>query len=542
MTNQEKTLKQRPGKLDLGMLATAAVLVFHLFITNIIGDEANGYLAFAREIYAVFFLLFGYGSSRVLSRMLKSRMARNQYRNAQITFRSVLVTALIRAAAGAVLLFFLSDILAEKLFAMKLSGISVRFFALLLLVNGFVQCFQGYFEGMGSRVPTMISRVIGALVTITGGIIAVHLFTDYGEKVGNLLYNEQFQPALASAGVAAGYVTGAVLTVIFLFLLYVIHQTDFQKQINKDTVKNGEKPEGIVRSCIQLLTAQMGTVAFIFLYRPVNLVLYSHFSRLIMPIEDGEALASATEDAALAVQNAVSADTASLTDNLGIYYGKTTVLLALMVVIVVLIRGSRRGRSSGFKNGKQLFGRNLQKLFSLSFFICFSMLALSGIAMQMLFNTSAKISVRLLGFGCITALFVILGVYLYPLAVEEMAAVVVLTGLIAFVVQTVAVVLLLKASTFGVLALAWGELIFWMIFSLGMLLGLGRQYRVRLNMYTVLVIPLTQALLMICVEVILVQLLKSVLNPWLLFFLAFGAGGCVWHLSERIPFIQRGIE
>jgi hypothetical protein len=126
--------------------------------------------------------------------------------------------------------------------------------------------------------------------------------------------------------------------------------------------------------------------------------------------------------------------------------------------------------------------------------------------------------------------------------VEEMAAVVVLTGLIAFVVQTVAVVLLLKASTFGVLALAWGELIFWMIFSLGMLLGLGRQYRVRLNMYTVLVIPLTQALLMICVEVILVQLLKSVLNPWLLFFLAFGAGGCVWHLSERIPFIQRGIE
>ena len=153
MTNKKnQTLrKNRKSKVtwDLGITGIIIFFIFRIPITNIIGNEGNGYLAISLELYTVFSIFFGKLISEVTVEMVRKRNAKNQYQNSsRLLATSVLVTFLI-SSLGAVLIYFSSDIL-TRLLTINLSGISFKWTGILQRSgDDGVQCRQagcGLFE------------------------------------------------------------------------------------------------------------------------------------------------------------------------------------------------------------------------------------------------------------------------------------------------------------------------------------------------------------------------------------------------------------
>ena len=94
MTNTKKQETKRIGKslyMDISFLGPLIFFLFRIQITNIIGNEGNGYFAFSWELYTVLGLFFGHCFSSTISEMVRKRVRKNQYHNSS----SVLTTSLI---------------------------------------------------------------------------------------------------------------------------------------------------------------------------------------------------------------------------------------------------------------------------------------------------------------------------------------------------------------------------------------------------------------------------------------------------------------
>ena len=105
---QRENRNKRKAGLEVGLVATLILLLFRIPLAKIIGDEGNGYLAISWEIYSIFYLIFGYGYSKVACHMVQSRVSKELYRNSIKAMENVFVTGFFSSLLGGILLFFLA--------------------------------------------------------------------------------------------------------------------------------------------------------------------------------------------------------------------------------------------------------------------------------------------------------------------------------------------------------------------------------------------------------------------------------------------------
>lgn len=445
MSNVNKQGNKRKNiYLDLSFIGTLIFLLFRIPLTNIIGNEGNGYFAVSWELYTVFGLLFGLGLSNVTSEMLRKRFRKKQYQNGTNVLTTALFFGLLLSVLGAAVIYFISNLLLN-LIHMKLSGISFRLIAILLVISTISGVFRGYFEGCGTNVPTSFSKIVEALVAGTGALIFATILNKYGTKVGALLFNAQYKPAFGAAGIVAGCICGSIFSLLFLFVINHIYQIPLKQLLKKDESRGMESLKSVLSEMAKLFLITFGELLFFKLFRTINMWLYIKTTSLT----DGKG---------------------KIVQYLGSYHGKALVITGIAILIVLSLSGRNSRRiqkcyfSNDFKHCWKFYCDDLKQMFILA--LPFVVL-LAGVAKQiftLLYKSAGNIEVTMLQIGSINIILVPIAIYNYKLLQKmDLKLLLIAVPAIAFILQTIVMYTTVNITAIGPLSMIISETLFWLL-------------------------------------------------------------------------------
>lgn len=241
----------------LAMLAGALAVYKRIPLTNRVGDNGNAYIGMAYDTYLFFFLLCGYAMQVVVTRMTSARCVKGQYRNTRRVWRAALLYTAVLGIAGSFAMLLSAGALSEGLFQTRTAAVVIRCMAPAVFITSLLGALRGYFQGMGSMVPTAFSRLAEELA----GLLLMYVFVagmgGYGKKIGALLFRPEYEQAFGAAGAALAFLLGSLLALLLLAVLYFLFQGSFRKRERKDM---GKGTEGYRRIGRQIAAAALPVI------------------------------------------------------------------------------------------------------------------------------------------------------------------------------------------------------------------------------------------------------------------------------------------
>ncbi len=219
-----------------GILAIAGIitriigLFYRVPVTNIIGDEGNGYYAAAYQIYNIMLLISSYSLPLAISKVVSARYSRDEYVNSKRVFHGGLIFAFISGSIVCLAVFFGAEFFAGTLMSEPRSAIALRIFAPTLLIVAIMGVLRGYFQGMGTMIPTAVSQIIEQIVNAVVSILAASAFFTYGKRVADLLSNDSYASAYGAAGSTLGTSLGALAGLIVLIFVLLLFNTAMRRE------------------------------------------------------------------------------------------------------------------------------------------------------------------------------------------------------------------------------------------------------------------------------------------------------------------------
>jgi stage V sporulation protein B len=277
----------RTGRKDnymtAGILSYVCSLLQRIPLLYIMGERGIAYFSFASELYVLAGCLFTCGLSAAVSQLVRYRVRREQYKNADRVLRSAVILALCMGIAVGAFLLALHAVIARYVIGLPLAGLAICMISPALVFQLLTGVFRGYFEGSGSRVPTAHSIQLETLMMIIGGLMGASLLHKYGIKVSALLQNDNYAGAYGAMGAALGILTAALFGFLHMLFVYFVYRRKTGKQAAMDATKNQDKGSHIIH---MLIGTAAPFAAYAVLYRITPLLDGIFFVRLSAPEED----------------------------------------------------------------------------------------------------------------------------------------------------------------------------------------------------------------------------------------------------------------
>lgn len=224
------------------ILAIASIVVriigiaYRIPMINIIGDEGMGYYGTAFNVYNIALLLSSYSLPLAVSKMVSSRLACRQYRNALRILRTALCYATLVGGIAAAVIWFGADFFAREVFFMPYAAFALRTLAPTVWIMAYLGVFRGYFQGQGTMVPTAFSQVfeqiINAIVSVAAGSYlfnqAIRVEVLKGET------GSGYSNAWGAAGGTIGTGAGALTALLFMLFLFFLYRKTMRRQVRRD--------------------------------------------------------------------------------------------------------------------------------------------------------------------------------------------------------------------------------------------------------------------------------------------------------------------
>ena len=226
-----------------GILAAAGIIrriigfIYRIPLQNTIGDAGMGYYSAAFQIYSIMLIISSYSLPVAVSKLVAARAAKGQYRNARRFFHGALLFAMLTGGATCLIALFGADTLAGNIMSMPKSAIALRMLAPTLLIVAVMGVVRGYFQGLGTMVPTAFSQLVEQVVNAVISVVAGIYLYEYGTKVAALLRDQEFAPAWGAAGGTLGTGAGALTGLLVLLIMFLVHKRRMKKNIKRDNAK-----------------------------------------------------------------------------------------------------------------------------------------------------------------------------------------------------------------------------------------------------------------------------------------------------------------
>ena len=166
-------LKQAGILAAAGIICRIIGILYRSPLTSIIGDEGNGYYTSAYNIYTIILLLSSYSIPSAVSKIIASKLALKEYRNAHRIFHCALIYVCAIGGAASIFTFF-----GAGLFLEGEAAVVLKVFAPTIFLSGFVGVLRGYFQAHGSMVQTSFSQIAEQILNAVISILAAHLLID----------------------------------------------------------------------------------------------------------------------------------------------------------------------------------------------------------------------------------------------------------------------------------------------------------------------------------------------------------------------------
>ncbi len=206
-------------------------MIYRIPLTGIIGDVGNGVYSVAYEIYSILLLLSSYSLPLAVSKLVSVLLAKGKKKNAQKYFRCAMLFAVVVGGLFAVFTWFFAGEIAGMLMKSPMSAISLKVLAPAIFVVAVMGVLRGYFQGMGSMVPTAISQVIEQIINAIVSVWAAYVLFSYGESVVKMTHSEGFEAAYGAAGGTMGTLFGAIAGLVTLVILMVFFKNRFVPRV-----------------------------------------------------------------------------------------------------------------------------------------------------------------------------------------------------------------------------------------------------------------------------------------------------------------------
>ena len=233
--------KKNNSFLMQGMILAAAGIItriigiaYRIPVTNILGTEGQGFYATAFSIYNIALLLTSYSLPLAVSKLISARVSKGERKNAMRIFKGALWFAFIVGSVVACIVFFFSDFIAKTIMSMELSAYALRVLAPGLLIVAVMGVLRGFFQGMGTMMPTAISQILEQIVNAVVSIIGASYLLEMGKKVAEKASNDSVAYAYGAAGGTLGTVCGALFGLLFLLFVLKIYSPTIKKQLKRD--------------------------------------------------------------------------------------------------------------------------------------------------------------------------------------------------------------------------------------------------------------------------------------------------------------------
>lgn len=259
-------------------------LVYRIPLTAIIGDHGNDYYSCAYEIYSLMLLISSYSLPMAVSKMVSARVSNGERQNAYRVFRGAMVIALATGMAACAIVFLCAEEL-TRLFQTPLGVYALQVLAPTLIIVAVLGVFRGFFQGMGTMVPSAVSQIIEQIVNAVVSVGAAYVLFAYGSRIMKVLgSDEHYDAAYGAAGGTLGTSLGALCGLAFILFVFSTFLPKYKRAMKREQKTARRKPEPY-RAIFGILIATIIPVLLsTTIYNLVSIVdqyLFKNFSALL---------------------------------------------------------------------------------------------------------------------------------------------------------------------------------------------------------------------------------------------------------------------
>ena len=431
------------------ILAAATVLtkvigvVYRIPLANILGDTGNGFYGYAYQIYAMALMVSSLSLPTAVSKLVSAKMAVGQKRNALRVFACSMIFAVVVGLLVTAVVFFGADAISVHAMRSPLSVYALKMLAPGLFIVAIMAVIRGYFQGLGSMMPTAVSQIIEQLIRAVISIAGAAIFVDMGTKAGEKAGEELLGPAYGAAGATLGTVLGALIALAFLGFVLWTYRGKMRRQYRTDRSHKLESYQHILKVLVFTALPILFSTAIYNINQILDLTIFNH----IMEAQ------GFTEDEYMALQ--------------GIYSGKYDTLVnvplsiptALCASVVPSLTAAVATRSKKLVHAKIDQTLRLNMVITIPCEVGF--LVLASPLMVLLYNDASATPAYLLMIGSVVVVLYswasILNSILHGLNYISSPA---KNAGIALVVHLIAFVIMMTVFKMNVYALAAGNIVF----------------------------------------------------------------------------------
>ena len=210
-------------------------LVYRIPLNNILGDVGISYYACAFDVYNVILIISSYSLPQAVSKTVSAKAAKGQYRSVYQVLKGALLFALVSGIVASLVVFFGAEFFTGTLLKTPYSVFALKILGPALVVVAVLGVLRGFFQGLGTMMPSAISQIIEQIVNAIVSVWAAYVLYRYGTKIGAVLGDaDHYGPAYGAAGGTLGTNLGSVAALIFVLFVFFAYMHVFKRRMKRE--------------------------------------------------------------------------------------------------------------------------------------------------------------------------------------------------------------------------------------------------------------------------------------------------------------------
>ncbi|MCM1282221.1 MAG: polysaccharide biosynthesis protein [Roseburia sp.] len=210
-------------------------LIYRIPMTAIIGDVGNNYYGCAFDIYNIILIISSCSLPQAVSKTVSAQVAKGRFRSACQVFKGAMLFAVISGLIAALIVFFGAEFFTATLLKTPKSVYALKVLAPVLFVVAVLGVFRGFFQGLGTMMPSAVSQIIEQIANAIVSVWAAYVLFGMGKRVGAVLGDsEHYAAAYGAAGGTLGTASGALAGLLFVIFVFVVYLKVLRRRMKRE--------------------------------------------------------------------------------------------------------------------------------------------------------------------------------------------------------------------------------------------------------------------------------------------------------------------
>ena len=498
----------RRNILFAGIIIKIIGFLYRIPLTNLLGDEGQGYLSLALELYILFLLLSSYAMNDTMSSFISDKL--RDGRNVKEAFLKALIPAAVYSLLIALIFYALSDRIASHLLGAPYTAYPMRVLAPAIFLFSISQCLRGYFNGIGAYTPSLISRILEQIFVAFVALFGAASYLRTGRKLAEKEGVMAVKSAIGARGAALGTLVGVICGLLFLIFVFVSHE----KKVRRKKAFRHEYVRLAGRDLFAKVLPMILGILAVNLQGPMNALFYSRIASV---------QGTATRDIVI---------------RWGLYDAKCGVWLRLPVGIAVTAGLLTLNACEGARSQDRSLSEAFRNSLLIAVIGAVTLFVFGGALIECFYHGNVKLPAHMIRLSAVSVILYTLGVIsstvLKRMGEEERAVKIAGISLLVHLAMLIVLLVFFKAGIFAVIG---ATLISGFVFAFINLRIIEQRSRYRLNVVTFILKPLLEAFIAAVPSLVVYGVIRLVGRvEWATFF-----GILIWVIWLPVRFMRRGI-